>query len=290
MERQAYRVYLVWCSAITCSMLFACALLNWYIDPYEFFARPRIDGINTLKTADTRVRYGKPYRVALLQPKTLIMGNSRPEMGLNPAYNCWPDEMHPIYNMSMPGIGLYAIYRNFQHAVSVSNVEYLILGLDFLFFTPTDKNADPYTLDMPAKDFKHLRTFSDGANNPYYALERAKNIFRALFSLQTVADSINTLRSQRSQFTPTINPDGYNPGGKFLDIVATEGQQVLFAQKNREVAEILVGEKFLLQGGKTWSRSLEILQRILEVAKEHGTKTVLFINPRHADCLNLVEI
>lgn len=291
METQTYKAYLAWFFAIVSFLLLVCALLNWYVDPYEFFNRPRIDGVNELKpTADTRVRYGKPYRVALLNPRTVIMGNSRPEMGLDPAYHCWPEKMSPVYNLAMPGIGLYQIYRNFQHAVAVSDVEYLVLGLDFLFFTHAGENEDPYTLDTDQRNLTHLSTLPDGSKNPFYRLERAKIFFQALFSLQAAIDSISTLRAQDEEFTSTINPDGYNPGETFSEIIANEGQQILFAQKNREIAGILVGDKVLFQGGTSWSTSLEITKRILDVAKEHRIKTVLFINPRHADFLNLVEI
>ncbi len=70
--------------------------------------------------------------------------------------------------------------------------------------------------------------------------------------------------------------------------IATEGQQVLFAQKNRAVAKLLSQQNSIFQGDQRWSESFEILRRILVLADSHNIQVTLFINARHADYLNLI--
>lgn len=283
--------YIRWLIGFTFLILAVCASWNWFVDPYDMFGNTRIKDINQTKpVAESRERISKPYRILDVQPRTLILGNSRPELGLDPSYHCWPEAMKPVYNMAMLGTGLYENYRNLQHAVHQGRIEHLFLGLDFLFFVQQNDLTDPILWDPPKRDLEHLQIFAHGNVNQYFEWHRLLNGLKALFSLQATIDSIRTVLSQGDPNAPTINPDGHNPGRQFLSGIAIEGQKVFFTQKNLEVAELLAQQRVLFQDGLRWSKPLETLRRILVLAISNDIQVTLFINPRHADFLNLIAL
>ncbi len=289
MHNNPQSAYLRSLAIFTVLILAVCALGNWFVDPYDMFGSSRISGINQKKpAAETRERITKPYRVLEVQPKTLILGNSRPELGLDPSYHCWPGEMRPVYNMAMLGAGLYMNYRNFQHAVHNGRIKHVFLGLDFLFFVHQNQLTHPEKWNPPEKDLEQLQVFAHGNINPQFKWNQFSNRLKTLLSLQAVTDSIHTIIAQRNPNSPTLNPDGHNPARQFLSGIATEGQQVLFAQKNRAVAKLLSQQNSIFQGDQRWSESFEILRRILVLADSHNIQVTLFINARHADYLNLI--
>jgi len=275
----------------TVLILGICATWNWFVDPYDMFGSTRINGINQIKpAAESRERISKPYRILEVKPRTLILGNSRPEVGLDPSYQCWPEEMKPVYNMAMLGAGLYENYRNFQHAVYKGQVKHLFLALDFLVFVSQDEFADPKQWNPPEYDLEQLQVFADGNVNHQFKWNQFLYRLKALFSLQASIDSIYTVIAQSNPYSPTLNPDGHDPGRQLLNSIAIEGQQVLFTQKNREVAKLLARQHVLFQGGQRWSEAFEIVHRILIFAASHNIRVTLFTNPRHADFLNLVSL
>ena len=117
----------------------------YLIDPYGIFGSPLIDNVNIRKPkAGTRVRISKQYQVERIQPVTLILGNSRPEMGLNPGHICWQKMAKPIYSLTIPGAGMYMQARLFQHAVAVAPIELTLMGVDFIDFLVDENNkSDP---------------------------------------------------------------------------------------------------------------------------------------------------
>lgn len=75
----------------------AAGVINWFIDPYGIFGTRIVHGLNALKPfAGDRGRTVKLYQVIRVRPRGLIVGNSRPELGLDPANGCWPKSTHPI--------------------------------------------------------------------------------------------------------------------------------------------------------------------------------------------------
>ena len=67
-------------------------------------------------------------------------------------------------------------------------------------------------------------------------------------------------------------------------LLRSEGQHVLFAQKNAELRERLANPKLgLFAAGQHSNESFEALKGFLGWAKQHGIAVTVFINPYHAD-------
>jgi hypothetical protein len=90
MGRQAKRY--VWCFGATFSLALLCAcLLSLYVDPYRLFDAPgHLADAAPRPRAAQHVDLVKTHGIARAQPHTLILGNSRAEIGLDPRSSAWP--------------------------------------------------------------------------------------------------------------------------------------------------------------------------------------------------------
>lgn len=290
-----YRRFLTW---LTGSFVAICALaagINYVIDPYGLFGTARIDGLNARKpAAGERVRTTKPYIATALGPMTVIAGNSRPELGLDPQSPCWQEDDQPVFNTGVPGASFYMQTQYAKHALSAGRGKKVLLGVDFLdFLIDTSTQSS-----MPPPDWANLATSYAGRldipNESAAAWQKistqAQDKLSALFSLNTLADSLFTIAQQRAPFTTDRRADGFNPGHDYEAIILSEGQYVLFQQKNAELAARLSRPGLgLFIAGQAHSESLEALRNFLAWAQREDVEVSLFINPYHLDYLRTIH-
>lgn len=293
-DREDYRGYIVWVAVALLAANLSAAAVNLIVDPYGMFGSPRLEGLNAHKPAlSKRILFVKGYLADRVGARSLIAGNSRPEMGLDPASPCWlPDEL-PVFNTGVPGAILEQQIQFVEHAAQTSDVRRVFLGLDLIDFL-VDPASDPHrprpALSTTAPS-PNLRVATDGGQNPRYRWRRIQDWFTAAFSLETLADSITTLLRQRSQGIADRRPDGFNPAENYGPIIRSEGQSVLFVQKDAEVLRAFSRPNLAVhQGGQRWSSKLEALDRFLDRAAGLGIEIVLFINPYHGDYLSILAL
>jgi hypothetical protein len=268
------------------------ALLNVIVDPYGLFEVWRSPGFNDVKPmAGTRVRITKPYQLARAKPNTVVVGNSRPELGIDPTSECWASEDQPVFNAGVPGIGVYYQARMIQTAIESGAVKRFYWGLDFLDFVSTgQKDAGRWPPPSSVID-KRWPVTADGRETPDYAWQSLLDMRDATLSLNAVLDSVVTIMQQSDAFSSTRRADGFNPARDYIEIVNTEGQGVLFKQKNPEIIRTLSrGGLALYPPGENWSQDFESVRFVLQLADQAGVETTLFINPYHADYLTAIEV
>lgn len=269
-------------------------IINFTVDPYGLFDTPRIKGFNQLKPkATSHVRISKSYQVDKVQPLTIIAGNSRPEMGLDPVNNCWPKTLNPVYNLSLPGASMYMVLRYVQHAVSGSEIERVYLGLDFIdFLKGVDKTENLFQWPPVAEVFEdRLRVTVDGLNNDKYFWTRIKDHLTSLLSLDTLLDSLYTMYSQSDLNAPTIRRNGFNPANDYLDIMELEGQGLIFKQKNLSMLKRFNKYNSVSSMNiKKNSKHFESLRQLLAFSNKNKVEVVLFINPYHSDYLAAIKL
>jgi len=101
MTRYLYQWFLA-----TALILIVVAAINLVVDPYGIFRLIDAPGFNSVKpAAPSRGPMVKAYQVQRVQPKTLILGNSRAELGLDPNHPAWPQTARPVFNAALPGTG-----------------------------------------------------------------------------------------------------------------------------------------------------------------------------------------
>ncbi len=278
---------------LTLALLLAAVIFfNFLVDPFGLFDTVRINGFNARKpAAATHARTAKLYQVLRYAPKTLIGGNSRPEMGLDPASACWPKDNHPIFNLGLPGSSTFMQARILQHALASGKINQVFWGVDFIdFYSPHADRPDPWQQPHGRTVFeKRLQVDRDGSTNPRYPWQKMIDHFQAVASLDSLKDSLITIFRQNDPYAPTIRRDGFNPASDYLDIIRWEGQWVLFAQKQRELEKSFSrpGLKLFRAGSRT-SPQFESVRQLIEYANQYDTKVTLFINPYHINYLTTI--
>lgn len=260
---------------------------NWLVDPYGMFATPRIAGFNALKpAAGTHSRIAKAYQVEALRPVTVILGNSRPEMGIDPALGCWREDERPVYNLGLPGAGIDMQVAYLRHAVADGRVAQVLIALDFADFLIDTSAPAPTPGAVPPGYAGHLAT----APPMERRLARFEDRFRALVSLDALVDSIGSVLAQSNPDSATLRADGFNPARDYLPIIRAEGQQVLFEQKQASIeAAFARPGQGLLRVADHRNPGLDNLAGLLAELSERGIATTLFINPYHVDYLRALR-
>ena len=290
-----YRRFLIVLAVGFASLCALAAGINYLVDPYGLFGTPRVDGINALKpTAGERVRTTKPYMATAFGPTTVIAGNSRPELGLDPQSTCWSEDDKPVFNSGIPGAGFYMQTQYAKHALSAGNGRKVLLAIDFLDFltdtTTPDAAFPPDWTSMSASYAGRLDIPGENAGVWTIISTRAQDKLSALFSLNTLADSLLTITRQRTPFITDRRADGFNPGNDYEAIVRNEGQFVLFKQKNGELATRLDRPGLgLFPAGQEHSADFEALKNFLAWSQAEKVEVILFINPYHVDYFRIIH-
>lgn len=286
----SHRKFLLCYLMFTFGLVALGAAFDFAVDPYALFGTARTPDFNALKPEiGTRVRMVKPYQVVWVHPHALIVGNSRPELGLDPTLSCWEPRERPVYNMAIPGSSVYMQVRYAQHALSVSPIHLILYGVDFLDFLmdPAHLSDAPYWPEAHQEFEDRLRVTALDKPNKTYWWQSIKDHALALFTLDAFTDSVTTVIGQRYAAT-TRTPLGFNPATRYYQrIIRTEGQHVLFAQKEEELESTFERRKWVLfPPGQHWSAQFEAVRQLKEEATRRGVRLVLFINPYHADYMD----
>ncbi len=260
------------------------AVFNAIVDPYLIFRSDRVPGFNEKKPASVnRSQLFKPYDVLRVKPRTIVVGNSRPEMGLDPLSACWLDEHGTVYSLTFPGLSAYGQVRALFHGVASEKVKHVVLGLDFadvLYKTeaPVDEVIWPV---RHSEFFDRLLVDEQFQHNPGRWTNKAKDVFMALFSLDALYDSLNTIVFQ-SPNSPDRTSLGFNPARDYIEIVRHEGEWVLFSQKLGELkSRFSKATMGIFNTFDRWSVELEGLKKTIEYTAQYDIQLTLFINPYH---------
>jgi hypothetical protein len=264
---------------------------NWFIDPFGMFWSPLIDNINTVKPeAGTRSRITKAYQPNKINPDILIVGNSRVEMGLDPANELFSGKK--VYNQGMPGASLKMQIDYAIDAIAKNDsIEHLLVGVDFLDFLISDEQVSKGVSGL-SKTSPHynFRLTSQDNTTDNAKLLRLKEKLGLIFSLDALSASISTITQQKS-LTSSINSSGFNNAASYLQIMNTEGIKPLFTQKLTELQTRLQSRnwKILSQKEMPYSPTFVHLGRLINITNHKNIKVTFFINPYHSSYLHTLS-
>lgn len=253
-------------------MLAALASFNGFVDPYEAFGAPLIDGVNRFKFGfNHHQRIAKTHALERLTPATVILGSSRVGSALDPEH---PGFRHgPVYNLGIDATGMYEVYRLAQHAQAVRPLDEMVLAVDFYMF-----NGDwPTQVDF---DEGRLAVTVDGKPNE----NRIPEILSLLVSGDVSYESWWSLRHQRDQeahYTALGRRDENNDDAQ---IIGRGGQRLVFqASEKRYVSYGYSPQRHgYLMHDKEGRSPFIWLRRLLDDCRARGTRVQLVINPVHA--------
>lgn len=253
------------------------ALINVTVDPYGYFSQRRIVGFNALKpAAANRVRATKPVAIIRAHPRTVIIGNSRPEVGFDPESAQWPPTMRPVYNFAIPGDSLQAQAEYGAQALDTTAPATLIWAVDFLDFI--EPWGAPTTASGDEEDVSSGR------------LGRSHTTLLALLSAQALTDSLWTLLAQTNPDSATRTALGFNPARDYIPIVAHQGAFILFEQKRQLLNDQLGRSRWrVFADGSNTSSQFAAFEHLLRRCVASKTRVIVAINPYHAEYMHIID-
>lgn len=269
----------------------AVAAFNYAVDPYLLFNVKRVAGFNAVKpAATTRERMMKAYQIERIDAHTIVIGSSRPDLGIDPASKAWPAQAQPVYNMGLVGGDVPEGFKYLRHYVAMRPghaPKALVVGLDFEnnLYVPVP------VLPRPMNEMEErLAVDVNGVPNPARAMRVLKDRAQGLLSLDALFDSVVTIRSAHSDAALNLEPNGHLSEAAMRDVVRSDGAAAVFDQKNTETAKTLTKPRRVLSDTPDGpSRKLVTVRELLAFTRQNGIDVVLMIQPAHASRLELID-
>lgn len=263
--------------------------VNYLVDPYLMMGTKRWQGFNLHKIKiDKHLKISKAYHPNFGEWDTLLVGNSRIEMGLDPNHSCFRKPTKKVYNLGLPGADVRQQLEYALNLIYQQPVKQVFLSIDFVDFLVLNEWRAPKggpDFDAPSGRLKF--TF-DGSKNPDHIWAAFMDHYRALFSLDALFGSLQTLALQ-SPRQPDRDNRGFNPARDYQYGVSIEGAHAFFAQK-MSIMENKYGKGWGLKyNNGSPSQSFTVLARFLEIAEKRGIKVILFTNPFHQNFWDLLR-
>jgi hypothetical protein len=281
----------VWLTA-TVALLFAIATFNVMVDPYGLFRLVDKPGFNRIKpTAAAQGAMTKAYQVLRVQPRGLILGNSRAEVGIDPNHPAWPEYARPVYNLALPGTGTTTSLRYLQHALVATDgnptarPKMVVWGIDIMDFLtdPTVMRSTPSI----GKDDRRLLAM----DNTTRWQQQIRDYSESIMTLTALLNSVQTLAAQRDPYAIDLTSQGFNPMRDYLKISADEGYWNVFRQKDQaNIKAYLRRPNSILNASGRTSHQLDDLREVLRLCRQNGIDLRIFIYPYHAHLLEIFRI
>jgi len=276
MTQVRYSAYLRMWLLTALLVIGAITTINLVVDPYGVYGLIRIEGFNSVKVrAQQRGWLSKSHNLARVGPRSLILGNSRAEVGFDPSHPGWPADGRPAYNYALPGVGLSASLDQLDYALRTAPIRTVVLGLDFRDFTFDASRVKPQTRKEP------VHNADDG--QPREWVRRMGDLADTLLSLGALGDSMRTVLGQRNRFATRITELGFNPLLDYIPIAREIGYRAIFDQKNSEYARAFTREgKDVFVPGSQESPEFDTLRAFLARCRKAGVRLHIVVYPYHA--------
>lgn len=273
---------------ITILLLFT-GIFNIVIDPYGIHNIVKIKGINYPKSEmQSHEKLFKAYVTGKIKPKSIAVGTSRADFGLDPSIDKW-GHLQPRYNIALAGGDVYVTRRFMEHVSAVSPISKVVIGLDFFTFNAMRPQAADYNGDI-------LAIRDDGSSNPFFMWDI---FFTTTLTTSALIDSYTTIINSKNIFAQVLNvetgmrqfvingepqdmrnlhnlkiTDKKNGArSRFADMENLYLKYVYFSGPQRE---------YYFRNPINNKSMLEEFRKIVTIFKEHNTEAFYFISPAHA--------
>ena len=258
--KNPYKKYLLFCISIIFTVSLCSILFNRIVDPYGFFAGPRVANFNANKIYIPRER-----AVLSAKPDVLILGSSRAYLGLNPKDDAWHGKK--VFNIAAGGDNIFDSFHKLKHTNDNTEIREAYLMIDFFMFNTSRK---PYI----KKEYEYLSSILSDENI------MKKNIISSLFSLSTSIDSFRTIKNQQS-----YSEDFMNFGLPFYDAVFPTHSKFLSTER------AFYKVHYRNYSMSTFDEnSLDGFRNILSYARENNISLIIGISPMHTRMLEVIDI
>jgi len=253
--------------------------MTYVVNPYGIFVGLGIAAINFDKTqAVWQPQLAKAYLVEKIEPRTLLIGDSRVDLGLNPESVNWKADYKPIFNLGIPGSTLREQLRYFQHALSHYAPKTVVVGQAFedCFVWPLSPRNS-----APSANNDQDKRLEGGSTVSRYA--RFQDYVFALLSIDSLRDSIMTLINQHKLDTAYMSSLGWRSSGDFGHSANADGYYNLVMDKDRTIINTMLD----------WAKSPECdlgpLRAMIDLATGHNIDIIVILTPSYIDDLEIIR-
>jgi hypothetical protein len=282
------RRYIAWMLGTVLTLAMLAIALTVFADPYYLFGTPRIAGVNALKPrVYQQASLAKTTQMERARPRTLLLGNSRIEIGFDPDSSAWPNSAQPVFNAAEAATSPLTAARRLEDADTTAPPKLVIAGVDFPdFFQPPSDPSFILPL-LPAE--QRLLVDRDGHPNADRWWQSWRDRFAATLTVDALFDSVATLLDQDPQNGTTMTPRGFNPLREYRVAAQRVGYHGLFEQKLAAFAAQYRRAPKLDFSDTSRIESFRYLDRLIGTARAHSQRLILVINPYHAQYLDLLK-
>ncbi|MEO5934374.1 MAG: hypothetical protein ABIQ08_12605 [Duganella sp.] len=270
----SYAGFIKWMVATLLAGVLLVVLFVVVVDPYRLFRLVDIAGVNAVKPRPEHFQSEiKLAGAKALRPATVLMGNSRIDIGIDPDGEQLGAAVRPAYNLAIPGTGVGTSREQFKHLRAAGAApSTLLLGVDFFDFLLDPDSAEAAVTSPPT-----------GLAGQRWKVE-------TLFSLNAVLDAIATLGIQRDPDAGTMTARGFNPLHDYLRFAREDGYHSLFQQRAVENARNFSRAPHGIARSRGDSSSeWRDLGGLLDAAAREKTDVHLIIYPYHAQLMAMME-
>ncbi|NQX89062.1 MAG: hypothetical protein HRT77_10400 [Halioglobus sp.] len=253
----------------TASSLILCIALTLSVtlttDPYKLY--PQLSRLDSGSSPDLfyHLRLHKPYAVTRIRPNHLIVGSSR-------SARLPPAEFERLggiaYNASLPGTTLQESQRVIEHAHASGDLQTVILGLDYMFFTQK-RGWNPHE----PTEARWLPSPTNRIDRLVYLYQRFEDFLRSQLSVDSLMDSWRILAGTGAE---KPSQRAYIPDGTWHFTRLGLTADILYAILAKQVFNDLQNHK------TDRAVTLDALTEMLDFAADNGIRLLLFISPRQA--------
>jgi hypothetical protein len=255
--------------------------VNYAVDPYAVTGAARIPGINEYKAEiNEHTWVMKKYQPLSVSHNALIVGNSRVELGIHPAHDCFRHNGMEVYNLGIPGAGLRTQLEYALNLVYQQPIKTVFLSVDFTDFISSQQQPSTDMASTAAQSTGEFRFTTSGELNSDYRWVVLRDYLKSLFSLDALVASIKTVASQGSSAADRDDA-GFNPARDFAAAVGVEGPHALFAQKIASLEAKYSRPWYFRDAQGQPNPAIGELNDFLDIAAARGIKVYLFTNPFH---------
>ena len=250
------------------------AALNVAVDPFFVFGTPLIGGFNEYKPATQgREFLAKAALVMRAHPRTLLVGASKVQVGLDPELPLWPTEDRPVFNAGIPGGLSPATVRVLTDVLQIAPVHRALVVLEFVDM------LEPPGLDNSDAPFRTT------------GWARARELLDAALTRDALEASVRTLSDQWTDLPSGLRPNGQMYDGVFRGPTESEGPGTVFGQKMASNADRVVGlrARLMAKPGVAIAQ-LETVRKLIAICREKGIALDLALPPVHAEFLRLLDL
>jgi len=263
--------------------------LNAAVDPYAITGAPRIAGLNEHKNLiNDYIRLMKKYHPSQGRHNALIVGNSRVEMGLDPAHHCFREAGVNVYNLGVPGAPVQMQLAYALNVIYQQDIDTVFLSADLADFVWAESLDDFGLIPLEEYSVEGFELTAAGKPNPDHMVPLFLDYYRCLFSLDSLIASISTLVGQTSA-GPDRDEAGYNPARDWANLVQIEGPRALFDIKFNELNRYFFMQWYMFDRQGRIDPSFADLAVFLDIAMKQGIKVYFLVNPFHQSYWDLLR-